>query len=149
MIVPIAGGTQVIDRNGTEHGSPSQGFPKWKWVGILDWDLNDFGATVTGRYVSKLRESDGNTMGHRFYTDLQLRWTPPVCDRRIGLAIGANNLVQHQGAGLRHLRPQQLRSVDVRPQRALLLCACRRDDGREPSGYAGVHAGSAAAAAGS
>ena len=99
VIVPIAGGTQVIDRNGTEQGSPSQGFPKWKWVGILDWDLNDFGATVTGRYVSKLRESDGNTMGHRFYTDLQLRWTPPVLDRRIGLAIGANNLFNIKAPG--------------------------------------------------
>ena len=39
VIVPIAGGTQVISRDGTEQGSPSQGFPKCKSIGILDWDL--------------------------------------------------------------------------------------------------------------
>ena len=48
--------TQVISREGTEQGSPSQGFPKWKSIGILDWDLADFGATLTGRYISKLKE---------------------------------------------------------------------------------------------
>jgi iron complex outermembrane receptor protein len=92
VIVPTAGGTQVISRDGTEQGSPAQGFPKWKFNAILDWDLADFGATLTGRFISKLREADGNVMGKRMYTDLQLRWFPQFWGNRLGLAVGANNL---------------------------------------------------------
>jgi iron complex outermembrane receptor protein len=91
VIVPITGGTQVIDRAGTEVGSPSQGFPKWKSIGILDWDLANFGATLTGRYVSKLRESDGNVMKARIFTDVQLRFSPPVFNKMFSLAVGVNN----------------------------------------------------------
>ena len=92
-------GTQVISREGTEVGSPSQGFPKWKSVGILDWDLATFGATVTGRYVSKLRESDGNVLKERFYTDLQLRWTPTLLEDQFGFALGVNNLFKTKAPG--------------------------------------------------
>ncbi len=42
VIVPTATGEQVISREGTEQGSPSQGFPKWKSIGILDWDWRQF-----------------------------------------------------------------------------------------------------------
>jgi iron complex outermembrane recepter protein len=101
VIVPVTGGTQVISREGTEQGSPSQGFPKWKSVGILDWDLTSFGATLTGRYVSRLREDvvPANTMRSRFYTDLQLRWTPSFFDNRFGFAVGANNLFKEKAPG--------------------------------------------------
>jgi iron complex outermembrane receptor protein len=99
VIVPITGGTQVISREGTEQGSPSQGFPKWKSVGILDWDVTSFGATVTGRYVSKLKEGDGNTMDAKFYTDLQLRWTSPSFADRFGFALGVNNLFKTKAPG--------------------------------------------------
>ena len=91
-IDPISGGTQVIRRAGTEQGSPTQGFPKWKSIGILDWDLATIGATLTGRYVSKLRESDGNVMKARLFTDLQLRWNPAYFHNMFGLAVGANNI---------------------------------------------------------
>ena len=99
VVVPITGGTQVISREGTEQGSPSQGFPKWKAIGILDWDLASFGASLTERYVSKLRESDGNTLKERFYTDLQLRWTPTFLERQFGFAVGANNLFNTKAPG--------------------------------------------------
>ena len=101
VIVPITGGTQVISREGTEQGSPSQGFPKWKSVGIIDWDLTSFGATVTGRYVSKLKEdvAPANTMDARFYTDLQLRWTPTSFADRFGFALGVNNLFKTKAPG--------------------------------------------------
>ncbi|MBA3678242.1 MAG: TonB-dependent receptor [Sphingosinicella sp.] len=98
VIVPVTGGEQVISREGTEQGSPSQGFPKFKSVGILDWDLASFGATLTGRYISKLRESDGNVMKSRFYTDLQLRFMAGV-DREFGFALGANNLFNTKAPG--------------------------------------------------
>ncbi len=99
VIVPITGGTQVISREGTEVGSPSQGFPKWKSVGVLDWDGTVFGATITGRYVSKLEEGDGNTLDSRFYTDLQLRWHAPSFEDRFGFAIGVNNLFKTKAPG--------------------------------------------------
>jgi len=99
VIVPITGGTQVISREGTEQGSPSQGFPKWKSIGILDWDLASFGASLTERYVSKLREAGGNVMKEKFYTDLQLRWTPTFLERQFGFAVGANNLLNTKAPG--------------------------------------------------
>jgi iron complex outermembrane receptor protein len=99
IIVPITGGTQVISREGTEQGSPNQGFPKWKSIGVLDWDLANFGASLTGRYVSKLRESDGNVMHQKFYTDLQLRWAPTFIQRQFSFAVGVNNLLNTRAPG--------------------------------------------------
>ena len=82
-----------------EQGSPSQGFPKWKSIGILDWDLASFGATLTGRYVSKLKEQGGNVMKERFYTDVQLRFTPSFGGDRLGFAVGANNVFNTKAPG--------------------------------------------------
>jgi iron complex outermembrane receptor protein len=45
---------------------------------------------LTGRYISGVTEGDGNRLNHRFYTDIQLRWT--LGDSGFGFAIGANNL---------------------------------------------------------
>jgi iron complex outermembrane receptor protein len=99
LLVPITGGVQVISREGTEVGSPSQGFPKWKSIAVLDWDLANFGASLTGRYVSKLHESDGNTLKSRFYTDLQLRWAPMFAAKQFNFAVGANNLLNTKAPG--------------------------------------------------
>ena len=99
VIVPITGGEQVISREGTEQGSPSQGFPKWKSIGIIDWDGTNFGATITGRYVSKLKEGDGNVMNAKFYTDLQLRWTAESFRDNFGFALGVNNLLKTKAPG--------------------------------------------------
>ena len=93
VIIPVTGGTQVIDRKGTEQGSPSQAFPKWKSVGILDWDLADVGASLTGRFVSRLRESDGNVMTNRVFTDIQVRWSPSMWNHMFSLAAGVNNVL--------------------------------------------------------
>jgi iron complex outermembrane receptor protein len=100
LILTGFSGSQVISREGTEVGSPSQGFPKWKAIGILDWDLEQVGASVTGRYISKLRESDGNVLKSKLYTDLQLRWSPSfnMLDQ-LGIAIGANNLFNIRAPG--------------------------------------------------
>ena len=101
VIVPITGGEQVISREGTEQGSPSQGFPKWKSIGIIDWDGTNFGATITGRYVSKLKEVTvpAKSMPARFYTDLQLRWTAESFKDNFGFALGVNNLFKTKAPG--------------------------------------------------
>jgi iron complex outermembrane recepter protein len=92
VIIPGPSGPQLLDREGTQVGSPAQAFPKLKSIAALDWDLSQFGATVIGRYVSKLREVGGNVMAPVLYTDLQLRWNPARFGGDLGLAIGANNL---------------------------------------------------------
>ncbi len=91
VFVPVAGGTQRISREGTEQGAPSQAFPKFKSVGIVDMDWTNFGATVIGRYVSKLKERDGNVLDSVFYTDMQLRWFG-IGQDNFGFALGVNNI---------------------------------------------------------
>ena len=93
VIVPTATGTTAIRRQGTEQGSPSQGFPAWKSVGIVDWDIRSFGLTLTNRFVSKLRETGGNVMNGRLFTDIQARFTPDWWGERLGFAIGVNNVL--------------------------------------------------------
>jgi iron complex outermembrane receptor protein len=93
VTVPATTGVTVIKREGTEQGSPDQAFPKYKSTAILDWKLSDFAASLTGRYISGVDESQAdNRLNSRFYTDVQLRWEPTLWDRQFGLAIGVNNL---------------------------------------------------------
>ena len=92
LILPTGTGTQVVSREGTEVGSPSQAYPKWKAIGIVDWDYNWIGASLTGRYIKDVEESTGHNLGNKFYTDAQLRfWAPGLVDR-LGFAFGVNNL---------------------------------------------------------
>jgi len=91
VTVPATAGTTAIPREGTEQGSPDQAFPKFKATGIFDWTLHDFGASITGRFVNHVTEANGNRLGDRFYTDVQLRWNPDFL-HGFGFAIGANNL---------------------------------------------------------
>jgi iron complex outermembrane receptor protein len=89
VTVPATVGVTVIDREGTEQGSPDQAFPKFKSTAILDWTLGEVGASLTGRYISHVDEANGNRMGATFYTDAQIRWN--LADG-FGFAIGVNNL---------------------------------------------------------
>jgi iron complex outermembrane receptor protein len=90
-LVPTATGTLVVHRKGTEIGSPYNGFPKLKFVDSLDWNLAQYGATLTGRYISSMKESDGHTMPSRLMFDGQLRWNPDFM-KNLGLAVGVNNI---------------------------------------------------------
>lgn len=99
--VPASSGLIAIEREGTERGSPDQGYPKWKSTMMADWDLNDWGATVTGRYISKLQEAGApNSLGSRLYVDAQIRWKPSFMDDdALALAIGVNNLFDKDPPG--------------------------------------------------
>jgi iron complex outermembrane recepter protein len=93
LILPTGDGTQKISREGTEVGSPSQAYPKWKAIGIIDWDYAWFGSSLTGRYIKNVEESTGHDLGNKFYTDVQLRlWAGPHLVDRLGFAFGVNNL---------------------------------------------------------
>ena len=55
-------------------GQPRPGLPEIQVDRIIDWTLDDFGASLTGRYIEGVEEGDGNELDSRFYTDVQLRW---------------------------------------------------------------------------
>ncbi|MGI8930946.1 MAG: TonB-dependent receptor [Sphingomicrobium sp.] len=94
VIVPTATGEETLSREGTEQGSPDQAFPKWKSLGIVNWDGSVMGASITGRYISSVKETlaEDNKLKSRFYTDLQLRWRVPSIGDKFGFALGVNNL---------------------------------------------------------
>jgi iron complex outermembrane receptor protein len=98
--VPASGGLIAIEREGTERGSPDQAYPKTKSNLMIDWDKAEFGATLTGRYISKVSEAgDPNKLSDRLYVDAQLRWSPSFLDDGLGLAIGVNNLLDKDPPG--------------------------------------------------
>ena len=100
VIVPTAEGTETISREGTEQGSPDQAFPKHKAIGIVDWTGRMFGATLTGRYIKSVIESqNGNKLNSRLYVDGQLRFTPSWLSDGLGFAIGVNNLFDKDPPG--------------------------------------------------
>ena len=100
VFVPTASGTQKISREGTEQGSPDQAFPKHKAIGIIDWNGTNFGASITGRYIKGVRESEAdNKLNSRFYTDVQLRWFSPDFADNFSFAVGANNLFDKDPPG--------------------------------------------------
>jgi iron complex outermembrane receptor protein len=101
VFVPSATGTLKISREGTEQGSPDQAFPKHKAIAILDWNGTNVGASLTGRYIKSVRESQAanNKMNSRFYTDFQLRFFAPSFADNYGFALGVNNLFDKDPPG--------------------------------------------------
>jgi iron complex outermembrane receptor protein len=96
-VLTASNGFVVLDRKGTERGSPDQAFPKFKGNATIDWALGDFAASFTGRYIDAVTEIDSNTglphkMGNRFYGDVQFIYTPAYFDQRVQLTLGANNI---------------------------------------------------------
>ena len=99
-MVPSSDGFVAIKRKGTERGSPDQAYPKTKSTLMVDWDKSDYGATLTGRYTSKVQEDgDPNKLEARLYVDAQLRWTPTFLTEGLGFAVGVNNLFDKDPPG--------------------------------------------------
>ena len=101
-------GQFVIDRRGTERGSPDQAYPKFKGNATLDWSLGSLNASVTGRYIAHVTEISSrlgrhgsltNVLGSRFYVDAQLNCTPPILDHGLELTVGGNNLTDKDPPG--------------------------------------------------
>lgn len=96
VTIPTSGGDQIEKRAGQELDSPSQGYPRWKSIGVIDWDGFGFGATLTGRYISRIKEilNNESPLKATFYTDAQLRWSPKFhfILNDVQLAVGVNNL---------------------------------------------------------
>ena len=100
VITPTTTGVAIEHRAGTEIGSPSQAYPRWKSIGVVDWNGTAFGATLTGRYISRVQEAtDPNVLKARFYTDLQLRWFAPSFADNFGFTLGVNNMFNTKAPG--------------------------------------------------
>jgi iron complex outermembrane receptor protein len=89
-------GLVVINREGTERGSPDQAFPKWKGNATIDWSLGPVAVSFTGRYIDGVTELDANgapsPLDSRFYGDAQIILSPSWMDKRFMLTAGVNNL---------------------------------------------------------
>jgi iron complex outermembrane recepter protein len=95
VTTPTTAGSSVEHRAGQEEGSPSQAYPRWKSIGIVDWNGFGWGATLTGRYISRVREilNNESPLKATFYTDAQLRWSPKLgFFKELQFTVGANNL---------------------------------------------------------
>jgi iron complex outermembrane recepter protein len=100
VIVPGPAGKERLSREGTQVGSPAQGFPKHKSVAAIDLERPNFGLTLIGRYVSKLKDgTTTNVMDSVFYTDAQARFAFPSLVEGLGLAVGVNNLFDKKTPG--------------------------------------------------
>ena len=89
---PTAGDTATIDYLGTTRGFPDQSYPEFKATGVLSWQLGNFDASYTGRFIDSVEEADGNVLKARFYSDIQLGFGPAFMDDRLKLTLGVLNL---------------------------------------------------------
>lgn len=106
-----SGGTDRIDRDGTELGSPTRAFVETKSTLNTDWFMNDWSARLSLRYISSLKEqcvglvadfeltdfcssgADGNTLDSVVYTDVQATWQPAgLFGGGVAFTLGVNNL---------------------------------------------------------
>lgn len=90
--VPAEAGFTTTSYRGTTRGFPDQSYPKFKGNAVIDWQIGDFGATFTGRYIDHVVEGDGNRLKDTFYGDVQLTFAPTRFDRRMALTVGVNNV---------------------------------------------------------
>ena len=102
-VLSASNGFVVLDRKGTERGSPDQAFPKFKGNATVNWNSGDFGASFTGRYIDSVIEQGGptgtNKLDSRFYADVQLLFTPSFLDKRFAFTLGVNNLFNQDPPG--------------------------------------------------
>jgi iron complex outermembrane receptor protein len=107
-----ATGLVATERAGTEVGSPTRGYVRYKSSLIGDWLLGNFVTSLTVRYLSELKEScpsalidanltnlcsdpagAKNEIDARVFTDLQVAWAANVLGQDMQLALGVNNIL--------------------------------------------------------
>jgi len=112
--IPTVDGEAVNALEGTVAGEPERAFPRFKSALVIDWFLQQFGASVTTRYVHKAVEpcrdlldfpgtcSDPNPdddsrstneLKPKVYNDIQLVWIPTFFDSALNITAGVNNLL--------------------------------------------------------
>lgn len=113
-----------VERAGTELGSPTRGFMRYKSTLITDWLIGDWMTSLTLRYMSDLEEpcpgvlydfgvenlcsdpaNGRNEMDDRIYADVRVAWTPALFENETEFAIGINNVLDED--------PPPCRSCDL------------------------------------
>ena len=87
---PAATGFTTTNYLGTTRGFPDQSYPRFKGNGTVDWALDAFTASFTGRYIDAVREADGKKLDSIFYGDVQLGYA--FLEKRLALTVGVNNV---------------------------------------------------------
>lgn len=90
--VPAAAGFTTTDYRGTTRGFPDQSYPRFKGNAVVDWSVGDVMAAFTGRYIDAVREAGGRKLANRFYSDIQIGYTPGFLDQKISFFVGVNNV---------------------------------------------------------
>ena len=90
--MPSSTGFTTTEYRGRTRGFPDQSYPKFKGQATIDWQIGDFGASFTGRYINSVREFDDRELDGTFYGDVQVIYTPSFLERRLAFTIGVNNV---------------------------------------------------------
>lgn len=116
LFANAAGGFDRVERAGQELGSPTRGFVEQKATLNTFWNMGDFSAMLSFRYLSSLTEqcvglvadfgqtafcSDPvgltNELDSQLYTDLQFGWQPEdLFGGGWSLAVGVQNLTDEE-----------------------------------------------------
>lgn len=67
-------------------------FPDWRVVTSLDWIKDRWSGTLTLRWVDEMETPSGADLDSVLFTDLQLRYNPPVAGDSVTVALGFNNV---------------------------------------------------------
>ncbi len=67
-------------------------FPDWRVVTSLDWITDLWSGTMTFRWTDEMETPTGANVDSVMFTDLQVRYNPPVADDTLTLAVGINNV---------------------------------------------------------
>lgn len=71
-------------------------FPEWRWTTNVDWLLNEWGASLTFRWVDEMTLDSGAPLDSALFTDVQVRYTPAFADDALTVALGVNNVLDEE-----------------------------------------------------
>ncbi len=111
--IPTVDGEAVNALEGRVAGEPERAFPRFKSALVIDWFLEQVGASLTTRYVHKAIEPcrdlldfpgtcsnpnpdddsrSTNELKPKVYNDIQIVWIPAFLDSAFNLTAGVNNM---------------------------------------------------------
>ncbi len=87
------GTSATNDRTGTHTDETfPRAFPDWRTVTSVDWTMARWSATMAFRWVDDMDLDGGENLDSVMFSDLQIRYNPPVADDGVMLTVGFNNI---------------------------------------------------------
>lgn len=88
------GSISVNDLTGTHTDETFQrAFPEWRAVTTIDWFKERWSGALTFRWFDDMTLDSGSNLDSATFTDLQVRYNPPILNDSIRLTLGFNNLL--------------------------------------------------------